>query len=73
MVNYCRMFSTAGYWSVERPQSANPTGKRSFDERCKLQVGIPLGTAPDVPGGQSITATLPNNQREIQFALKWNF
>jgi hypothetical protein len=30
-------------------------------------------TAPDVPGGQSITATLPNNQREIQFALKWNF
>ena len=30
-------------------------------------------SAPDVPGGQSITATLPNNQREIQFALKWNF
>ena len=29
--------------------------------------------APDIPGGQSITATLPNNQREIQFALKWNF
>ena len=28
---------------------------------------------PDVPGGQSITSTLPDNQREIQFALKWNF
>jgi hypothetical protein len=28
---------------------------------------------PDVSGGQSITSTLPNNQREIQFALKWNF
>jgi hypothetical protein len=28
---------------------------------------------PDISGGQSITATLPNNQREIQFALKWAF
>ncbi len=28
---------------------------------------------PDISGGQSITATLPNNQREIQFALKYNF
>jgi hypothetical protein len=28
---------------------------------------------PDISGGQSITAALPNNQREIQFALKWNF
>ena len=28
---------------------------------------------PDVSGGQAITATLPGNQREIQFALKYNF
>ena len=28
---------------------------------------------PGVPGGQSITSTLPNNQREIQFALKYRF
>ena len=27
----------------------------------------------DVPGGASITATLPDNQREIQLALKWIF
>jgi len=31
------------------------------------------GNNPDVPGGQSIVSTIPNNQREIQFALKWNF
>jgi len=31
------------------------------------------GNNPDVGGGQSITSTIPNNQREIQFALKWNF
>jgi hypothetical protein len=28
---------------------------------------------PDAPGGASITATLPDNQREFQFALKWLF
>jgi hypothetical protein len=28
---------------------------------------------PDISGGQSITSTLPNNQREIQFALKYAF
>ncbi len=27
----------------------------------------------DVPGGAAITQTLPNNQREIQFALKYSF
>jgi Carboxypeptidase regulatory-like domain len=30
-------------------------------------------TNPDQPGGAAISATLPNNQREIQFGLKWNF
>jgi hypothetical protein len=36
---------------------------------------IDLGTPSfaDVPGGSSITATLPDNQREIQFALKYIF
>ena len=28
---------------------------------------------PDAQGGASITATLPDNQREFQFALKWLF
>jgi hypothetical protein len=28
---------------------------------------------PDIAGGSSITATLPDNQRELQFALKWLF
>jgi hypothetical protein len=30
-------------------------------------------SSPDVEGGAAITATLPDNQREIQFALKWSF
>ena len=30
-------------------------------------------TNPDQPGGAAISATLPDNQREIQFGLKWNF
>jgi len=36
---------------------------------------IALGTPSfvDVPGGSSITATLPDNQREIQVALKYVF
>ena len=36
---------------------------------------IALGTPSyvDVPGGSSITATLPDNQREIQVALKYIF
>ena len=28
---------------------------------------------PDTPGGASVTSTLPNNQREIQVALKYLF
>jgi hypothetical protein len=28
---------------------------------------------PDSPGGASITSTLPDNQREVQFSLKWSF
>ena len=36
------------------------------------QFALP-GNAPDQPGGASITSTLPDNQREFQFALKWLF
>ena len=28
---------------------------------------------PDQTGGAAISGTLPDNQREIQFGLKWNF
>lgn len=28
---------------------------------------------PDSPGGASITSTLPDNQREVQFSLRWSF
>ncbi len=31
------------------------------------------GNLVDVPGGASISSTVLDNQREIQFALKWNF
>ena len=36
------------------------------------QFALPDGTV-DSPGGASISSTLPNNQREIQLALKWMF
>jgi hypothetical protein len=36
------------------------------------QFALP-GSTPDVPGGSSVTATLPDNQREFQFGLKWLF
>lgn len=36
------------------------------------QFALPDGTV-DSPGGASISSTLPDNQREIQVALKWSF
>jgi len=36
------------------------------------QFGLPDGTV-DVEGGSAVTSTLPDNQREIQLALKWTF
>jgi hypothetical protein len=36
------------------------------------QFALP-GNTPDVPGGAAITSTLPDNQREFQFSLKWIF
>ncbi len=36
------------------------------------QFALP-GNNPDAPGGASISSTLQNNQREIQFAVKWTF
>jgi len=36
------------------------------------QFALPDGTV-DSPGGASISSTLPDNQREIQLALKWTF
>jgi hypothetical protein len=36
------------------------------------QFALPGGTV-DQPGGAAISSTLPDNQREIQLALKWSF
>jgi hypothetical protein len=36
------------------------------------QFGLP-GAGVDFAGGAAITSTLPDNQREIQLALKWSF
>jgi hypothetical protein len=36
------------------------------------QFALP-GSTPDIRGGSSITSTLPDNQREFQFGLKWLF
>ena len=44
----------------------------AFNIANHAQFQIP-NAVPDVPGGASITSTLPDNQREIQFSLKYNF
>jgi hypothetical protein len=36
------------------------------------QFQIP-GANPNVPGGRAITSTLTDNQREVQFALRYTF
>lgn len=86
---FARQFGNGGNGNLRGPSQVNfDLGLMkdfSLTERQKLtlrgeffnianhpQFEIPNNN-PDIPGGQSITATLPNNQREIQFALKWNF
>lgn len=44
----------------------------AFNIANHAQFAIP-NVIPDVPGGASVTSTLPDNQREIQFSLKYNF
>jgi hypothetical protein len=87
--NFARQFGNGGNGNLRGPGQVNfDLGLMKeflFTERQKLtlraeffnignhpQFEIPNNN-PDIAGGQSITATLPNNQREIQFALKWNF
>ena len=55
------------------------TDRHKLDFRAELfnafnhpQFQIP-NSNPDSVGGASITSTLPDNQREIQFSLKWSF
>jgi Carboxypeptidase regulatory-like domain/TonB dependent receptor len=55
------------------------TERQKLDFRAELfnafnhpQFQIP-NSNPDSPGGASITSTLPDNQREIQFSLRWSF
>jgi len=87
--NFARQFGNAGNGDLRGPSQVNfdlgLVKDFSLTERQKLslraeffnignhpQFQIP-NSNPDVPGGQSITSTIPDNQREIQFALKWNF
>ena len=44
----------------------------AFNIANHAQFAIP-NAVPDVPGGSSVTSTLPDNQREIQFSLKYTF
>jgi hypothetical protein len=86
---FAREFGNGGNGNLRGPSQVNfdlgLMKNFSLTERQKLtlraeffnignhpQFEIPNNN-PDISGGQSITATLPNNQREIQFALKWNF
>jgi hypothetical protein len=43
-----------------------------FNVANHAQFQIP-NAVPDVPGGASISSTLPDNQREVQFSLKYMF
>ena len=43
-----------------------------FNVANHAQFQIPSST-PDVLGGASISSTLPDNQREVQFSLKYMF
>lgn len=86
---FARQFGDGGNGNLRGPNQVNldlgVVKDFSLTERQKLslraeffnignhpQFEIPNNN-PDVPGGQSITSTLPDNQREIQFALKWMF
>jgi hypothetical protein len=53
-------FNIANHPNFDLPGGARP-----------ISVGFPATV--DVPGGAAITSTLPDNQREIQFALKYSF
>lgn len=55
------------------------TERHNLDFRAELfnafnhpQFQLP-NSNPDSPGGASITSTLPDNQREVQFSLRWSF
>ena len=86
---FAREFGNGGNGNLRGPSQVNfdlgLMKNFSITERQKLtlraeffnignhpQFEIPNNN-PDISGGQSITATLPNNQREIQFGLKWSF
>jgi Carboxypeptidase regulatory-like domain len=47
-------------------------GTQIFNIANHPQFQLP-NSNPDSPGGASITSTLPDNQREIQFYLRWSF
>ena len=53
-------FNIANHPNFDLPGGARP-----------ISVGFPATV--NVPGGAAITSTIPDNQREIQFALKWSF
>lgn len=53
-------FNIANHPNFDLPGGARP-----------ISVGYP--SVVDVPGGAAITSTVPDSQREIQFALKWSF
>jgi hypothetical protein len=86
---FAHQFGDAGNGTLRGPDQANVdfsaikdfhiTESQNVQFRAELfnlfnhpQFQIP-GANPNVPGGQAITSTLQDNQREVQFALRYTF
>ena len=83
------LFGNSGQGDLRGPDQVNfdfgIMKQFSITERQKLDFRAELFNAfnhpqfqlensnPDSPGGAAITSTLPDNQREIQFSLRWSF
>jgi hypothetical protein len=86
---FAHQFGDSGNGSLRGPDQVNVdfslmkdfhiTEAQAIQFRAELfnmfnhpQFQIP-GANPNVPGGQAITSTLTDNQREVQFALRYTF
>ena len=86
---FARVFGNAGHGNLRGPDQVNfdfallknfrITERNRLQFRAEFfnlfnhpQFALPGGTV-DEPGGAAITSTLLDNEREIQFGLKWSF
>jgi hypothetical protein len=86
---FARQFGNAGHGNLRGPDQVNfdfaLLKNFRLTERHRLQLRAEFfnlfnhpqfalpGGCVDCEGGASLTSTLPDNEREIQFGLKWSF